>query len=285
MGKQTEIAWTDHSFNPWWGCVRVSPGCVHCYAESFAKRTGNKVWGVEAPRRFFGEKHWREPISWNAAAEKAGVRKRVFCASMADVFEGRADLMVWRDRLWAMIESTPWLDWQLLTKRPHNIVGMLPERWRAAAPANLWLGTTAEDQEHYAERWPLLAEAAHEFGVGVTFVSYEPALGPLELMCHGCGHNVAAHHAPDQGGCSGWFPHWVIVGGESGNGARPFALEWATSVVGQCKRSPIRCFVKQLGRSPLVALTGQKLRLVSDKGGDMSEWPVALRVRQFPSTP
>lgn len=290
MGRATEIAWTDATFNPWWGCVRVSPGCVHCYAEAFAKRTGNAVWGVQAPRRFFTEKHWREPLNWNAAAEKAGVRKRVFCASMADVFEDRDDLDPWRAKLWVLIESTPWLDWQLLTKRPENIADRLPLRWlpiggSPRVPRNLWLGATAEDQEHYGTRWPDLAEAARDFGVSTTFISYEPALGPLEVLCHGCGHNVAAHHAPDQGGCSGWFPSWIIVGGESGGGARPFVVEWAASVVGQCRRSPIRCFVKQLGRQPIVALTGQRLKLLSDKGGDMAEWPEPLRVREFPEVP
>lgn len=118
MGAATEIAWTDATFNPWWGCVRVSPGCENCYAESFAKRTGNAVWGVQAPRRFFPDKHWSEPRKWNAAAEKAGIRKRVFCASMADAFERREELDPWRAKLFALIEETPWLDWQLLTKRP-----------------------------------------------------------------------------------------------------------------------------------------------------------------------
>jgi len=85
--KNSKIEWCDHTFNPWWGCAKVSPGCAHCYAESLAKRTGNAVWGHESPRRFFGDSHWNEPLKWDAAAKAEGRRKRVFCASMADVFE------------------------------------------------------------------------------------------------------------------------------------------------------------------------------------------------------
>ncbi len=307
MGAETEISWTNATFNPWWGCVRVSPGCTNCYAESFAKRTGNQVWGVQAPRRFFGEKHWREPLKWNATAEKARIRKRVFCASMADVFEDRDDLLPWRMKLWSLIESTPWLDWQLLTKRPENIRDRLPMYWAPRdgtprVPRNLWLGTTAEDQKHYNERWPELAAVARDFGVATTFISYEPALGPLELRCRGCDGTVADHHAPDQGGCSGWFPSWVIVGGESGPGARVFEVDWARSVVEQCASARIACWVKQMGRNPALSVeatgnfrtndkTGRRqaqfsvrrLPLLDKlKGADPSEWPPELRVRQFP---
>ena len=114
MGTETAISWCDHTFNPWWGCVRVSPACQHCYAETFSKRVGLKVWGPESDRRFFGPKHWAEPLKWNTAAVKAGVRRRVFCASMADVFEDRADLLNERLRLFQLIEDTPQLDWLLL---------------------------------------------------------------------------------------------------------------------------------------------------------------------------
>ena len=107
MGETTAIGWTDHTFNPWWGCERVSPGCQHCYAERFAKRTGNDVWGRTAPRRFFGPKHWAEPERWNAAALRDGLPAFVFCASMADVFEDRRDLDGERARLFELIERTP----------------------------------------------------------------------------------------------------------------------------------------------------------------------------------
>lgn len=117
MGADSKIQWTHHTFNPWWGCARVSPGCEHCYAERDAARWGTK-WGVNAERRFFGDKHWAEPLKWNRAAGKARETRRVFCASMADVFEDREDLAPHRARLYKLIESTPCLVWQLLTKRP-----------------------------------------------------------------------------------------------------------------------------------------------------------------------
>lgn len=121
MAKNSSIEWTDHTFNPWWGCAGVSPGCDNCYAEAWAKRVGEDIWGARKPRRFFGEKHWCEPLKWNDEAQKQGHRRRVFCASMADVFELRSDLDPWRDRLWVLIDQTPWLDWLLLTKRPQDI--------------------------------------------------------------------------------------------------------------------------------------------------------------------
>src|SRR5687767_5237522 len=121
MGGSTAIAWTDHTFNPWWGCERVSPGCQNCYAETFAKRTGNLVWGKNADRRRFADKHWNEPLKWNRLAATEGRQAFVFCASMADVFEYRSDHHDDRLRLWALIEATPNLTWQLLTKRPENV--------------------------------------------------------------------------------------------------------------------------------------------------------------------
>lgn len=118
MARNSPIEWTHHTFNPWWGCAKVSPACAHCYAEKWARRVGLSLWGEEVPRRFFGDRHWREPIVWNAEAQRAGCKRRVFCASMADVFEPRKELEPWRLRLWSLIECTPWLDWLLLTKRP-----------------------------------------------------------------------------------------------------------------------------------------------------------------------
>ena len=146
MGEKTGIAWTDSTFNPWHGCQRVSPGCELCYAETFDARFGEPHWGPKAPRRFFGDKHWNEPLKWNRAAEASGVRRRVFCASMADVFEDRPDLVEHRLRLWKLIEATPHLDWLLLTKRPENIHRMLPKPTVDADGntrpyfSNVWLG-------------------------------------------------------------------------------------------------------------------------------------------------
>src|SRR4051812_42185869 len=126
MAKNSHIEWTHHTFNPWWGCTKVSPACNNCYAELWAKRMGHKIWGGTAPRRFFTDAHWKGPLVWNEEAQAKGERERVFCASMADVFERRAELNPYRERLWALIAETPWLDWLLLTKRPQNIGGMVP---------------------------------------------------------------------------------------------------------------------------------------------------------------
>ncbi len=265
MGVKTEIAWTDSTFNPWWGCQRVSPGCEHCYAEAFAKRTGKAEWGPTAERWLFGDKHWAEPLKWNAAALKAGRRHRVFCASMADVFEDRRDLAAQRERLWALIEATPALDWQLLTKRPQNMTRLAPSRWSEAWPSNVWAGTSTEDQGRADERIHVLRRVPCE----TLFISAEPLLGPIHT-------NLS-------------FVSWAIVGGESGPGARPCDLDWVRALVDDCRRWGTAAFVKQLGDSSVWPLAeaalgvfrGGKLRL-KPKGGDISEFPADLRVRMFP---
>lgn len=127
--KNSRIAWCDHTFNPWWGCTRVSPGCRNCYAEALSKRTGHDVWGQEAPRRMLSDAHWRQPLAWEAEAAQAGRPALVFCASMADVFEDRPDLVSERGRLFALIQATPHLRWLLLTKRPENVPRLVPASW------------------------------------------------------------------------------------------------------------------------------------------------------------
>ena len=224
MGKESKIEWTTHTFNPWWGCTKVSPACAHCYAETWAKRTGQKVWGDDAPRRFFGDKHWNEPLKWNKEAEGATERPRVFCASMADVFEKRDDLNEQRERLWKLIMATRNLDWLLLTKRPENILEMIPVDWRDMPHANVWFGTTAENQEQLNKRYgPLVSVPAN-----VRFLSCEPLLGPLVL-----------------GNAAGI--DWVIVGGESGAGARPMNPDWARSIRDQCNAEGVAFHFKQWG--------------------------------------
>ena len=154
MARNSSIEWTHHTFNPWWGCSRVSPACDNCYAEVWAHRLGQDLWEPSAARRFFGDNHWREPLRWNAEAENEQRRARVFCASMADVFEWRADLNEQRVRLWWLIEQTPNLDWLLLTKRPQHICRMVP--WNENWPENVWVGTTVENQRLADVRLPLL---------------------------------------------------------------------------------------------------------------------------------
>src|SRR5204862_4360809 len=144
VAENTAIEWTDATFNPWWGCVRVSPACAHCYADQLARRYGHRgLWAAGGRRRFLSDDHWRKPVLWSREAAAAGSRRKVFCASMADVFEDHADLERWRVRLWELIEATPWLHWQLLTKRPENALRLAP--WSDEWPENVWLGTSIEN--------------------------------------------------------------------------------------------------------------------------------------------
>lgn len=272
MGENSGIQWTDHTFNPWWGCEKVSPACKHCYAETFSKRLGLPLWGgADTARRFFGDKHWSEPYRWNAAAHKAGERKRVFCASMADVFEDRADLLESRERLWKIVNSTPWLDWLLLTKRPERADRL----WRLAAPEedtgpawgpNVWLGTTVEDQEQADKRIPhLLAIPA-----AVRFLSVEPMLGPIDMQ-------VILSSLGDR------YPRseidWVIVGGESGPRARHLDTLCARQIVADCKSAGVAVFVKQMGER-WARETGT--HHLDAHGGDPQYWPAGDWPREFP---
>ena len=224
MGENTKIEWATHTFNPWWGCTKVSEACKHCYAESWAKRVGKDVWGPSVDRRFFGDMHWQQPIRWDAAAEKDGSRPRVFCASMADVFEDREELDVHRARLWQLIEATPHLDWLLLTKRPQNVAARAG--WGADWPMNVWLGTTVELQKRAEELLPHLAAVPAK----VRFISAEPLLGPLELQ-------------PWLGSTI----NWVITGGESGPKARPASPAWFRALHLQCMESEVPFHFKQWG--------------------------------------
>lgn len=232
MATNSKIEWTHHTFNPWWGCEKISPGCANCYAAAFSHRLGKQIWGQAAPRQFFGDDHWATPLKWNNTAKKQGTRHRVFCASMADVFEDREDLIPHRQRLLSLIDSTPHLDWLLLTKRPENIhpllsqasSGTYPHHWnlREHMP-NIWLGTTAENQDQWDARLPhLLAIPA-----AIHFVSAEPLLGPINLGPH--------------------RPSWIITGGESGTRARPMHPQWAIDLRDQCEAASIPFLFKQWG--------------------------------------
>lgn len=233
MGEKTTIEWTHHTFNPWWGCEKVSPACTSCYAETFSKRIGQKVWGKDAPRRFFNEKHWIEPHHWDIEAKRLRTRRRVFCASMADVFEERKDLDVHRSKLWDLIETTSALDWLLLTKRPENIKRMVPTSWLRSPRPNVWYGTTVENQEWAEKRIP------HLLGVpaAIRFLSVEPMLGPIVLGP--CMQTPEAFHRRGI--------DWIICGGESGHHARPMHPIWAQSLRNQAFTADIRFFFKQWG--------------------------------------
>lgn len=221
MGEQTKIEWCEHTFSPWWGCTKRpgDPACHNCYAEAFSRRLGKQIWGAGAERRFFSDKHWNGPVKWDRKAAEAGVRSRVFCASMSDVFEDRRDLDAVRARLWGLIDATDNLDWLLLTKRPENIPAML----RTSQRENIWLGTTVATQEWVEPRVTALMQNE----AAVRFLSCEPLLGPLDL--------------------SAAFPgiDWVIVGAESGPKARPMDPTWVRGIRDQCVEAGVPFFYKQ----------------------------------------
>jgi protein gp37 len=222
MGRETGISWTDHTFNPWWGCTKVSPGCDNCYADAFDKRTGGAHWGKGAPRRTFGDKHWNEPLRWNREAEAKGVQAKVFCASMADVMDDEAPEGQ-RQRLWELVDETPYLIWQFLTKRPHRYLRYLPPA--GFMHHNAILGTTAEDQERYNARIGHVRHAADTFDLK-CFVSYEPALGALSFQ--------------------GNSPDWLIFGGETGPNRRPMEQQWAEAIKAECDAFGVPFFMKQM---------------------------------------
>lgn len=220
MADKTLIAWTDHTFNIAWGCTKISPGCTHCYAETLSRRFGWDVWGREATRRTFAEKHWQKPVLWDEEAAKAGQRRRVFSSSMCDLFEDHPVVAAEREKLWELIRRTPWLDWQLLTKRADRIGANLPSDWRDGYP-NVWLGVSIESND-YVER----ADHLREIPATIRFISYEPALGPLPDL--------------DLTGI-----HWVIYGGESGPKYRDHDLEWPRVMKARCEAAGVAFFYKQ----------------------------------------
>jgi protein gp37 len=239
MGTKTGIEWTDHTFNPWIGCTKVSAGCANCYAKTRDDRHmlgPVSHWGPGAPRHITSAANWREPIRWAKAARAAGRRDKVFCASQADIFEIEAPVAA-RQALWKLIGDTcDALDWQLLTKRPENILSVMCDDNLNLGFFELtrcWLGTSAENQEAANKRIPeLLAIDA-----AVRFLSCEPLLGPVDLA-------IAVGVLPV--GITGDID-WVIAGGESGPNARPMLPEWAESLRDQCEAASAAFFFKQWG--------------------------------------
>jgi protein gp37 len=305
MGQITGISWTDHTFNPWWGCQRVSPGCEHCYAETLAvTRRKLPVWGppstTERKRIASGLK---DLPKWNAAAKRDGVRRRVFCASMADVFEAHPQVAPWRAEALDLLAQCDGLDVQLLTKRPENIRGMVPTAWLTSWPAHVWIGTTVEDQRRANERIPHLLRVP----AAVRFLSMEPLLEAVDLVDALSVTDASGESSGPRCNADGSPAlSWVIVGGESGTGARPFGLAWARSIVGQCDEAGVPVFVKQMGdhavaterECPAGGGCGldecaggchygreetHREHFRAHHGADPAEWPADLRRQSFPA--
>jgi protein gp37 len=204
--------------------------------------------------------YWREPLKWDRTAKAAGVKETVFCASMADVMDDEAPTGQ-RERLWELINQTPHLIWQLLTKRPTRYGSYLP--MDAFKHHNVWLGTSAENQHFYNLRWSVLRVIAKDFRC-VSFISYEPALGPLSMFDF-------SSKLPPEGDRFEEVPDWLICGGESGNNRRPMELKWANDIASECEVSGTQFFMKQLSaRTP-------------DEGSALI--PANLLIRQFPGGP
>lgn len=286
MSKTTKIAWCDSTWNPWIGCTKVGPGCDHCYAEvqDSRKRWGGVAhWGSGVPRHRTSESYWKQPLAWNKKAALSGKSWRVFCASLADVFDNEVPID-WRYDLFDVIAATPNLSWLLVTKRIGNVFSMAPPTWhKEGFPTNVRLLITVCNQEEADRDIPKLLALPVRNGI-----SYEPALGPVDWssvqMLDG-----------DSLGC-GLFSHsegrgieWIIIGGESAQGgarARSFNLEWARSAIKQCRVAGVPVFVKQLGSHtydmPTPLLSVGVARIQDRAGADPSEWPQDLRVREFP---
>lgn len=226
MGDTTGISWAHRTFNPWIGCVKISPACRLCYAERDTSRWGNHLWGTKADRRVTTPAYWRKPHQWNKIAADSGEVCRVFSASLADVFEDRPDLVDPRQRLFDLIEQTPALTWMLLTKRPQNIEAMA-DRWAGGWPGNTWCGVSAETQRFAVERLPHLEKVP----AVVRFVSSGPTLGPVDL--------------------TPWINNiqWVITEGESGvsRHVRPSHPAWYRTLRDQCTAAGVAFQHKQNG--------------------------------------
>lgn len=275
MGANTKIEWCDHSWNPWRGCTKISEGCKHCYAETMSARNPAVLgeWGPAGRRVIAAETYWQHPHRWNREAKQFGIRRRVFCASLADVFEGpetmpeksRKPVEEARVRLLETIDNTQWLDWLLLTKRPENIMEMVPPHWKDKFPDNVWVGTTIENQETEKRIGELIRVPAR-----VRFLSCEPLLGSLDLQrwLWSKGGTLPPDHTIHVRSSLNMI-HWIIAGGESGPNARPMHPDWARSLRDQCDAAGVPFFFKQWGASVMTSqMPFDTLHALQEKFGE-----------------
>ena len=267
MGNNSGIQWTNDTWNPWQGCIKVSPGCKNCYMYQEKKRYGKDPATVvrsKAPTFYAPLKKLEGPL--------------VFTCSWSDFFIEAAD--PWRAEAWDIIRRTPRLTYQILTKRPENILDRLPADWWTGYP-NVWLGISAENQAYLDDRLNDLACIPAK----VKFVSCEPLLEKIDF-CHWFDIHKSGHgqyfKRPTKPAVD-----WVIIGGESGPGARPFNIFWAVEMVRQCQEAGIPVFMKQIGRRPYAGenTSGEKhwLEPGDQKGGKIDLWPEVIQVREFPA--
>lgn len=269
MGTKTNISWTDKTWNAWWGCMHYSELCDFCYAERFDAyvHAKNPHWGAGSDRLLMSEKHWQQPVSWNDNAKRLGIRYKVFCSSMADIFESHPQVVQERIKLWELIKKTPYLDWQLLTKRFDRIKEFLPDDW-GEGYENVWLGISVGLQKRVDQYLPEFMSIPSR----VRFLSGEPLLGEVDLSPYLKTGKIS----------------WVITGGESGFGKVPndqnvkfryreCKLEWIEKIVNQCKEHNVPVFVKQLGTH-----LSREMKLNNKTGADIDEFPEQIKFQEFP---
>jgi len=242
MGDTTGISWTDHTFNPWWGCTKIAPGCDNCYAAALDARTGGNYWDAKQEPRRTKPNNWRKVLKWNEQAEIENRRHRVFCGSMMDWCDIDAPDGA-RDELFKLIKATPMLDWQLLTKRATLIKRSLPDDWESGYK-NVWLGVTVENKEYGYPR----VDELRNIPAQVRFISGEP------LLCDVSDIDLAGID-------------WCIIGGESGNGFREMQPEWAGGLLAAARKQDVAVWFKQWGGNS------------RDKGGSEIE---GFEVKQWP---
>jgi protein gp37 len=220
VGENSNISWCDHTFNPWVGCAKVSDACEKCYAEAWNDRYHLAPgWGPGIPRHRTTPSYWKNSLKWNRKAAITGYRPRIFCASLADVFDNEVP-PEWRDDLWRLIRATPNLHWMLLTKRIGNASKMLPPDWPYP---HVGLMATLENQDVWDRDFPKLMRIPAAW----HGVSAEPLLGHI---------NIGTAQ-----------PDWIITGGESGPGFRPLDMDAVRSLRDQCARNGVAFHHKQNG--------------------------------------
>lgn len=256
--KNSAINWTDHTANFWWGCMKVSEGCKNCYAETLSKRWGKHIWGTSATtERDYKSGIWKDIRKWDDEACRDGIRRRVFVSSMSDFLEDHPQVQDWRERAKALIYDLKNLDVLMLTKRPENASIFLSD-WYNNWPSHVWMGTTVENQKAADVRIPQLAYIPAK----IHFLSVEPMMERIDLDLRGKNYGITH---------SSWEESidWVIVGGESGHGCRPFNWDWARDIKNQCAESNIAFWMKQGGGFPY-------------SRHELEDLPEDLRVRELP---
>lgn len=285
MSEATKIEWCDSTFNPWTGCTKVSPGCDACYAEAWSKRAGERVgkWGPGAPRVRTSAHLWRQPLKWDrehaAFAAEHGRRRRVFCASLADVFDNEVN-PTWRVDLFDLISRTTNLDWLLLTKRIGNAKEMIDSSkttlrlggWKQPPGPlpNVWLGATVVNQEEAERDIPKLLTTP----ASVRFLSMEPLIGHVDLARWLPSKALRVTH---DRGVAPTRLDWVIVGGESGTKARPMHPDWASSLRDQCAAAGVPLLFKQWGEWLPVELPSDEECYAADGSERAFEGRIAVR--------